>query len=414
MGKLQRIILPVAIVAVGGALFFGLRSMRAAPQRVERIDLGPLVQTADIDAAPVRVTVKAQGTVRPDREIDVVPQVSGVIEWISPELEAGGFFVAGDVLARIESEDYELAQAQAQAEVERSIFQLQIERGEADVARLEWERLHPQTEPDPLVVRTPQVQAAAAALRAAQARLRETELRLERTQLLAPFHGRVRSVVVDAGQYVTMGRAIARIYSIETAQIVVPIADEELAWIDVPSSAEVSPHIAVADAELAVAMPSAPVTIKARYAGRQHEWTGRVVRSEGELDPRSRMIRLVIEVSDPYGRLNGPNPSMGADQDMPLMVGLFCDVEIRGRVLEDVYALPRGAIHAGDQVWSATREGELRIHTADVVRTDREQGLVRLTLAPGERVITSQLKGITDGMQVRVMGASTSASGGER
>ncbi len=415
MGKLQRIVLPIAIVAVGGALFFGLRSMRAAPQRAERIDLGPLVQTTDIKAAPVRVTVKAQGTVRPDREIDLVPQVSGVIEWISPELEAGGTFAAGNVLARIEAEDYELVKAQAQAEVERSRFQLQIERGEAEVARLEWERLHPQAEPNPLVVRTPQVLAAAAAVRAAEARLREAELRLERTQLRAPFRGRVRSVGVDAGQFVTMGRAIGRIYSIEKAQIVVPIPDQELAWIDIPSLADASPQISTTDGELSSATPSAPVTIKARYAGRQHEWRGHVVRSEGELDPRSRMVRLVIEVSDPYGHVDSSHRvSKEENQPMPLMIGLFCDVEIQGRVLEDVYALPRGAIHAGDQVWTATQNGELRIHTAVIVRTDREQGLVRLSLAPGERVITSQLKGITDGMRVRVAGTSMLAVGGEK
>jgi len=64
--------------------------------------------------------------------------------------------------------------------------------------------------------------------------------------------------------------------------------------------------------------------------------------------------------------------------------------------------LPRGAIHAGDQVWTVTSAGQLRIHHADVVRTSRDKGLVRLSLADGERVIASQLKGVTQGMQVRI------------
>lgn len=417
MSKLSRTLLPVLIIAAGGILFYGLKSMRSAPERVERIDLGPLVEVTDVVAAPVQVLVNAQGTVRPDREIDLVPQVSGVIEWISPELEAGGFFRAGDVLARVESEDYELALAQARADVDRSSFQLQIEEGEAEVARLEWERIHPEKAADPLVLRLPQVQAAAATLRASQARLREAELRLERTRLVAPFHGRVRAVSVDAGQYVQVGRSVARVYSIEKAQIVVPISDEELAWIEVPSSNRTRPSIGSADAERTQPSPAAPVTISARYGGQQHEWEGWVVRSEGELDPRSRMVHLVIEVSDPYGRVGNLSPPQQEDPaPVPLMVGLFCDVQIRGRTLQDVYALPRGAIHAGQQVWTASAQGKLRIHTADVVRQDRQQGLVRLSLDPGERIITSQLKGVTEGMRVRLagMGGSSVVSGGDR
>jgi RND family efflux transporter MFP subunit len=263
---------------------------------------------------------------------------------------------------------------------------------------------------DPLALRLPQVQASEAGLRAAQARLREAELRLERTTLRAPFHGRVRAVNVDAGQFVGAGQPIGRIYSIEKAQIVVPVPDEELAWIDVPkmdrqvSSDPVStdPSPGVASVASEVPTPEPPVTIRARYAGRDHRWEGRILRSEGELDPRSRMVRLVIEVSDPYRWVTPSVPQQGTAEFSPLMVGLFCDVEIRGRTLQNVVSLPRSAIHDGNQVWVATRPGTLRVQSVDVVRTDRERGLVRMVLNEGDRIITSQLRGITDGMRIRV------------
>ena len=410
MSKMVRVVSPIVIVIGGVALFFLLSSLRVAPERVERVDLGPLVQSIHAEASLLQVSVRAQGTVRPDREIDLVPQVSGVIEWISPELEAGGFFSNADALMRIEAEDYELALQQARAEVELSQFQLQIEQGEAEVARLEWERLRPDQVADPLALRLPQVQAAEAGLRAAQARLREAELRLERTTLRAPFHGRVRAVNVDAGQFVGAGQPIGRIYSIEKAQIVVPVPDEELAWIDVPKmdrqvssdpvSTDPSPGVAPVDSE--VPTPKPPVTIRARYAGRDHRWEGRILRSEGELDPRSRMVRLVIEVSDPYRWVTPSVPQQGSAEFSPLMVGLFCDVEIRGRTLQNVVSLPRSAIHDGNQVWVATRPGTLRVQSVDVVRTDRERGLVRMVLNEGDRIITSQLRGTTDGMRIRV------------
>ena len=409
MRRLLRATLPIAILVGGGLLFFLLSSMRAAPQRVERVDLGPLVQTLDARTGAHEVIVRAQGVVRPDREIDLVSQVTGVVQWISPELESGGFFAAGDLLARIDPEDYELALEQLRADVERNRYLLELEHGEAEIAGLEWDRFHPGVEPDPLVLRVPQVRAAEATLRASEARQREGELRLERTQIRAPFSGRVRTANADVGQYVGIGRAIARIYSIEKAEILVPIPDEELAWIDVPSPLESVTSLSRQDPE-GSGTRSTPVSITARYAGKEHHWQGRVVRTEGELDPRSRMAHLVVEVSDPYRRaatLLSPQsatqtPESDTQDVAPLMVGLFCDIEIRGRILQDVIELPRGAIHAGDQVWTVTAAGQLRIHHADVVRTSRDKGLVRLSLADGERVIASQLKGVTQGMQVRI------------
>ena len=101
------------------------------------------------------------------------------------------------------------------------------------------------------------------------------------------------------------------------------------------------------------------------------------------------------------------------------MVGLFCDVEIRGRTVTGVRSLPRSAVHAedraGDVVWVATPAGELHVRPVQRIRSDRQRALVELDLAPGERVITSQLKGVTHGMTVRVAEQSPAlVAGGDR
>ncbi len=394
----MRFLLPAAILAAGVAAFLLLTSLRTQPPRVEPVVQDPLVETVQAPPSRVRVVVRAQGTVRPDREIDLVPQVGGRIVWISEQMEAGGFFAAGQVLARIDPEDFQLAVDQAEAEVARALYQLEIARGEAEVAREEWERLEVGgPEPSPLALHIPQVRLAEAALKAAQARLREARLRLERTHLRAPFAGRVRSTDLDLGQYVTPGRAVARLYGIERAEIPVPVPDEELAWIDIPSPRPASPHQALAAAAPPPELPQGEggpgqVLLRARHAGRDHTWKGRVVRTEGQVDPRSRMVNLVVEVDDPY------RPWGAAT--VPLMVGLFVDVEIQGRPLSGVRTIPRRALHAGDVVWLAV-DGRLRVQPVEAVRVGREEALVRFDAEPGVPVITSQLKGVTDGMAVR-------------
>ena len=55
------------------------------------------------------------------------------------------------------------------------------------------------------------------------------------------------------------------------------------------------------DTALEFAREGASAVINGSFAGHRHQWGGRVVRTEGELDPQSRMARLVIEVESPYG-----------------------------------------------------------------------------------------------------------------
>ena len=106
---------------------------------------------------------------------------SGVVVWKSEQLESGGYFRRGDLLAQIDRRDYELAVEAVQAELARSEYSLEIARGEARVARQEWKRLSADVaehsiaaEDDgsnhvnPLVLHIPQLKAAEAAMRAAR------------------------------------------------------------------------------------------------------------------------------------------------------------------------------------------------------------------------------------------------------
>ena len=335
--------LPVAILIVGVAAFAALRFTKEAPSRVEQPPRGPLVETLDCPVGVVQITVDAQGSVRPAIEIDLVPQVSGVVVWKSPLLESGGYFRRGDLLAQIDPRDYELAVKAADAELARALYSLEIARGEAHVARDEWERLTAAagadpadiTEVNPLVLHVPQLNVAEASLQAARARRDEARLRLERTKLRASFEGRVRQTSLDRGQYVQAGQPVARIYSIERAEVVVPVPDDELAWLELPNPPSgfsvpdpVQPDM---DAGLAVvrhgdgetaerhAGSGAEVSVSGRYGGRHHEWSGRLARAEGEFDRQSRMVNLIVEVDDPY-----------ATGSAPLTAGMFVDVVIKG------------------------------------------------------------------------------------
>ena len=386
--------IPLLILLAGGGIFWIMVASGAPPQRQEKPYLGPLVKGIKAPARSVQVLVEGQGTVQPSAQIELVPQVGGVVVWKSPQLEQGGFFAKGDLLLQIEPRDYELAMERTGAEVAQAKFQLELAREEAAVARQEWDLLKETENPSQLVLRLPQLRAAETAHKAAQARLDEAQLRLERTKLYAPFDGRVRQTALDQGQYVRAGQAVARLYSIEKAQIVVPVPDEDLAWFDVPLGRVEVEAAGVRGAGGMATGAGAEAVVKGWYAGRQYEWRGRVVRTEGEIDPQSRMVRLVVEVDDPYGGIQSEREA--------LKVGMFVDVDIVGHLVEGVRVLPRMALRPGNAVWTVGRAGVLKVRPATVVRAVNEDVVVRFDTAADESVVLSQLSGVTDGMKVRL------------
>ena len=136
------------------------------------------------------------------------------------------------------------------------------------------------------------------------------------------------------------------------------------------------------------------MTLRASFAGYPFEWQGRIVRTEGEIDAKSRMVHVVAEVADPYGR--------GDDPDRPpLAAGLYVEAEIVGRTVENVAVLPRSAIRDGDVVLVVDDDDRLRLRRVEVLRRSADRAIVRGGLANGERICLSPLVAVTDGMRVR-------------
>ena len=169
----------------------------------------------------------------PRTQSELVPEVAGRVIEVSPSLVSGGFFEKDDVLLRLDPRDYELAIVRTRAAIAQAELRLATERQEAALAQNEWELLG-NGRPTPLAMREPQIAEALAALASAQATLEQAGYNLERTVLRAPYAGRVRQERVDVGQYVVPGASVATLYAIDVAEVRLPIADKELAYVNLP------------------------------------------------------------------------------------------------------------------------------------------------------------------------------------
>lgn len=382
MKTLLKVLLPLLALALGFGAFKGISSLRKDPASAPPQALPPLVRTQTLVADDVVLRVRAQGSVRPRTESALVSEVSGRIVSVSPDFVEGGFFEAGQTLLEIDPADYRQALASAKAQLAQAELALAQEEAQADIARKEWDSLGKGEEASPLTLREPQVAQARANVEAAAAQVERAERDLARTRVSAPFAGRIRAKNADVGQFVNRGSVLAQIYSIDVAEVRLPVPDDELAFLDLPLSYR--------DDASAGSQPEA--RISGVFAGERHEWPARVVRTEAEIDPQSRVVNLVAEVRNPYRR-KGERP--------PLSVGMFVDADILGRTVENALVVPRAAFRDPDTVMVVGDDERLTLRDVEVVRAGRDEVVVRSGLESGERVCISPLDTVTDGMRVR-------------
>lgn len=394
MNRLRLVLMTVLPLLVLGAGAWVARALILAYEEPEpqpiQIQL-PLVRIVRAEPKALTLTVQAEGTVAPRTESQLVPEISGRVVEVSPSLAAGGFFDTGDMLLRIERREYELAVTRAKAAIEQAKLRLTTEEQEAAIARSEWEALG-QGEPSPLLFREPQIAEVRAALASAEAAQQQAEYDLERTVLRAPFAGRVRSKQVDVGQFVQRGAPVATLYSVDVAEVRLPIPNAELAFCNLP----------LAYRDSATTAPGPPVKLTARFAGTEHVWRGRIVRTEGEIDPRTRMVNAIAQVQDPYAR--GKN-----SRRPPLAVGMFVQAEIEGIRVRELVSAPRTALRGNDLVYVVDSEDRLAFREVDIFRRERDTVLIQSGLEEGERICVSPLEAAVDGMRVQALDEGGSA-----
>jgi RND family efflux transporter MFP subunit len=386
-----KILIPVVILAGSIVVAGVIRSARPQPEvRSPEVPL-PLVEVLEVTPRDHTYTVSSQGTVAPRAEIGLAPQVGGKVVRVSPNLVAGGYFDEGDVLFEIERVDYEAALAQAEAGLRGSELRLAQVEADADVAREEWRKLG-RGDGSPLALREPQLAEAAAATEAARSAHRQAMRNLARTQVTAPFAGRVRSESIDVGQLVAAGTPVAQIYAVDYVEVRLPISSGDLAYLPF------SLHFRTEDA--GVAAPE--VTLIGELSGRRHTWMGRIVRTEGAIDPTTRLTYLVARVDDPHGR-SDHHPDRP-----PLAVGLFVDASIQGRSVDDVFVLPRHVLRQGNHLWVIDDEDRLHIREVTPLRVARDVVVLDAGLEVGERICLSRLDAPVDGMKLRTHGSDES------
>ncbi|HKL00801.1 MAG TPA: efflux RND transporter periplasmic adaptor subunit [Desulfotignum sp.] len=371
---LLKIILPVCLIALGGAGFWFYKSKVVKFERKPAEKSAPVVDVMKVNPDRFIAQIRVMGTVQPDREVVIKSQVAGTVIQVAPEFVQGGLISKGQTMVRIDPADYKLAVNKAQNALAQAQADYEIEKGQQLVAKEELKlmaRMSPNgIRETSLVLRKPQLEQARAVVASAESDLEAARLDLERTRISAPFHALVLSKAVDAGAMTAAQGTLATLVDVTCYQVEVQVPLDRLDRIRVHET------------------QGSPARIRSLYAGR--EWEGRVVRTTGAVTEQSRMAGVIIRVDDPLG--------LGSARGRPAML-LDDHVEavIEGQAFDNVFSLPRNLVQEDSTLW-IYNDGRLEIRKVAPVWIENDRVFIQSGLSPGDLVISSDLSAPVPGM----------------
>jgi HlyD family secretion protein len=124
----KALIVLIVLVGLGASGFFGYQEY----QRRQAAAQTPDFETIQVERSDISATVSATGVIQPEREVSLPLKSGGSI--VEVRVQVGDLVKAGDVLARLDTADLELAVRQAEIGLQQAEAQLaQLREGPSEV-----------------------------------------------------------------------------------------------------------------------------------------------------------------------------------------------------------------------------------------------------------------------------------------
>ncbi|SMC96088.1 RND family efflux transporter, MFP subunit [Desulfocicer vacuolatum DSM 3385] len=373
--KIIRFIIPFIVIAASIAAANYLYATKPVARRGRPQIPPPLVETMGVTRGNHVVTLSAMGTVIPSRSITLKSRVGGFVQSKSKELIPGGIFKKGEVMIRLEQEDYVLNVEKQNAVLAKLKAALRLEMGKQTVAREELKILQKNSKREisnsDLALREPQLAQIKADIAGAQTDLARVKLALERTVIRAPFNCMVMSVNVEPGSQVSTQDTLASLSGIDDYWAKATLPTDQLKWVTIPQKNDTQGS-------------KATVTTQ---DGTPHP--GQVIRLLGELGQDTRLATLLIRIKDPLGLQNKKKSS--------LLLNSYVQIHIQGKLISRIISLPRSVVRDGDRVWCLDN-GQLIIKPVNILWKDTHAVFINGGLGVNDEIIISDIASPVTGM----------------
>lgn len=416
--KFFQIFVCMLVLAVS---FFGMTKLAGSkkPPVEAKIEERSLqVEANRMEPVDYPIVITGYGEVHALKEVTISPEVSGTLVGIHPRLHTGEIIPRGEVLFRIDSRNYETTIKEARASVtqwENAIKRLKkqnainkqrlktMERNQ-ELAKLEFKRLLSLYQNDKVGTRSGvekaerafnvtvdqvaqmnqalailplQIKEAQSSLTSAKARLTIAQVNFDRCTISADFDARVKSVSIERGQYVSPSHKALSLADDSTLEILVSLDSRDARkWLQFNGD-----HRKCNTSWFTLLEP-VRCNISWTEDSQNHTWKGqlhRVVR----FNKQTRTITVAVRIDSADATGNGTG-------GLPLVEGMFCSVQIPGKILKNVYRLPSWAVSYKNTVYTV-HNNRLKTVPVKVERVEGDTTIVSDGLRPGDLIISTRL-----------------------
>ena len=415
---LKRIVISAMILGIGVIGMLWLTMLKKPPDKAPNKDRPIRVAAVRGVFEDIPVFITGYGEVSALNTLLIAPEISGKIVEINSRLEPGEIIPANEILFRIDPRNYLSAKKQAGAAVNqwknvisrlKKEFAVKKERIKTlkrnqDLAESEFKRVFELFKNDnvgtlsgadaaeqlfntsadradqmrqELVLYPIRIREAQSSLAAATANHELAKANLERCVVRAPFTGRIKDVSLEKDQYVSPGFKAVTLADDSLFEMKVSLdSDDARKWLsfrDDGTSEKTAWFNRVTN-----------VNCKIRWtedlSGNIWEGTlNRVIKFNQE----TRTLTVAIRID---ARDAGKNRKPG----LPLLEGMFCLVEIPGKILNNVIRIPRWAVSFENRVYTSVNN-RLKTISVTVARIEGEEAFISAGILPGEILITTRL-----------------------
>lgn len=420
-------------LALGVIVFAYLVASKQSPTRRTVVETSRSLRVIAVSEVDVVPRVIGHGTAEPGEVWRAIAEVRGRAVRIHERLAPGELVKAGEELLQIDPLEYELAVAQLESDIEQttaqlaeneakaSNYQASIKIEEESLALAEKELARLQTLEQRTAVAGSEVDSKSrqvltqrqsvqslknsislvpverrsleAALAVKQANLNQAKLEFQKTTISAPFDCRLGQLSIEVGQFLAAGEFLFEGHSTAVTEIEAQVVPHEARTL--VDAATVPIYSGVIGPEAFSAAAQLGVTVRVRSGDATAEWQGRFARLREQLDAQTRTIGIVVAVDKPYEQIiPGRRP--------PLVRGMYCEVELQGRVRPQRIVIPRSSLHSG-HVYVVDSEKRLRRRPVEVDFAEMNFVCLRSGLSSGELLVVSDPTPAIEGLLVEAI-----------
>jgi len=424
--------LPVLFILIGFVVIKKMSVQKATPPS-DRTKNIPVVDVVVINREDITLDIEGYGTVRPQKEIDIMSELQGIVVSTNKAFVEGGFVKENDILLELDPEEYtdKLNAAVADVNIARATIEelnqkekymidtMKLMKQKQKLAETEYNRQKLSRKKGHISAQ--QLEKAQAAyiqsqqqyndmtnaaanipiqIKKAKANLVKSETLLAKSQrnitllsVRAPFSAQVTAKKVEKGQWIKPGMILGRLAYDRVYEVPVMVDQRELSKLpNVPL--EFMPEYMDDFNKQQMNIPVKVQWVRDKVG---YIWEGRLARIE-PINPQTRTVPLIAEVESPWHSMK--------DGTYPLLTGFYCKVTIPGyRSKKGMIKIPVESLRENDSIF-LLKNNTLSIVNVRVVHYFTDEIVILPTdkqiELEGEYLITSNIQYPIPGMQLNM------------